>query len=178
MEKVTTLDLNALSVEPKAKVQRTKQLELPKRLQRRIKSHERQHRQGSSVAYSSIKNKKLKQHVSDLEKDIEQVIQTNAIVQVFQSDPDNGGRGLLETQGMEKSWKFPQHQLGKLVDAQTRERMFSLQLPELGPYNVDFTRNASHLLFGGRKGHIALMNWKKFDLLCELQVKETIRDVK
>ena len=32
-------------------------------------------------------------------------------------------------------------------------------------------------MIGSKKGHIALLDWKKKDLLCEFQAKEIVRDV-
>lgn len=55
---------------------------------------------------------------------------------------------------------------------------FELTLPEFGPYNVDYTRNGRHLLLGGRNGHIAALDWREGRLHCEIQVKETIRDIR
>jgi hypothetical protein len=34
-----------------------------------------------------------------------------------------------------------------------------------------------HLLLGGSKGHIAMLNWSTFRLQTELHLKETVRDV-
>jgi len=47
-----------------------------------------------------------------------------------------------------------------------------------GRYKIDYTRNGKFLLLGGSKGHLALMDWKEKKLCFEIQVKETIRDVK
>ena len=55
--------------------------------------------------------------------------------------------------------------------------MFNLDL-NFGNYNIDYTRDGKYLLLGGSLGHLALMDWKKKDLKCEFNVKETIRDVK
>lgn len=50
------------------------------------------------------------------------------------------------------------------------QKVFDLDLPELGPYNLAFTRSGRHLLLGGRKGHLALMEWQQRHLVCEVQV--------
>ena len=55
--------------------------------------------------------------------------------------------------------------------------MFKLDL-DLGPYCLDYTRNGRQLIIGGRKGHIGTFDWQTGKLGCEIQVQETIRDVK
>lgn len=49
--------------------------------------------------------------------------------------------------------------------------MFDLDLPELGPYNLAFTRSGRHMLLGGRRGHLALMDWQQRHLVCEVQAR-------
>ena len=51
-------------------------------------------------------------------------------------------------------------------------------MPVFGPYAVDYSRNGRHLLFGGRKGHIAATDWREGRLHCEIQVKETVRAIR
>jgi U3 small nucleolar RNA-associated protein 7 len=34
-----------------------------------------------------------------------------------------------------------------------------------------------YLLLGGKKGHVAAFDWKSAKILCEMQLKETVRDV-
>lgn len=55
---------------------------------------------------------------------------------------------------------------------QNAQSVFDLNLPDFAPYkSLDFNRNGRHLLIGSRKGHVALMEWKKKDLVCEFQTK-------
>lgn len=49
-------------------------------------------------------------------------------------------------------------------------KVFDLQLDRLGPYSLAFTRSGRHMLLGGRKGHLALMDWQRAQLLSENQV--------
>lgn len=49
-------------------------------------------------------------------------------------------------------------------------RVFDLQLDQLGPYSLAFTRNGRHMLLGGRKGHLALLDWQHAQLGAEIQV--------
>ena len=66
----------------------------------------------------------------------------------------------------------------KAVDINAARKAFDLSLPTLGPYSVDFTPNGRDLLIGGRKGHIAMIGWWDYKLVTEVQLKETVRDVK
>lgn len=86
--------------------------------------------------------------------------------------------GYLQPEGLERTWKFQQREIKKHVDITTSKKMFELKLPELGPYYMDYTRNGRHMLIGGGKGHIASFDWKQGKIECELQVRETVRDVK
>lgn len=41
---------------------------------------------------------------------------------------------------------------------------------DLGPYTLDYNSNGRLLLLGGRKGHLAMMDWRKSRLMMEFQV--------
>lgn len=84
--------------------------------------------------------------------------------------------GFLEPEGIEKTYQLSQRALGKEVDVATSHKMFNLDL-KFGPYAIDYTRNGRHLLIGGRKGHVAAFDWQGGNLACELQLRETVRDV-
>lgn len=56
------------------------------------------------------------------------------------------------------------------VDAGASRKVFDLRLGELGPYNIDFSRSGRYMLIGGKKGHLALMNWQSGRTFCEVQV--------
>ena len=45
-----------------------------------------------------------------------------------------------------------------------------LDLPMLGPYSLDWTRNGRYMAIGGRKGHLALLSWQQAQPFAELQV--------
>jgi U3 small nucleolar RNA-associated protein 7 len=57
------------------------------------------------------------------------------------------------------------------------QQYFNLSLKELGPYALNYSRNGRYLLLGGRKGHLASFDWRGKELQCEIQVRETIRDI-
>lgn len=72
----------------------------------------------------------------------------------------------------------------KRYTATASSHLTSLLLPQIfdlkldwGQYKIDYTSDGNHLLLGGSKGHLAVMNWKEKKLATEIQVKESIRDV-
>ena len=85
--------------------------------------------------------------------------------------------GTLEAEGMERTFRFKQEEIRENVDITAAGKAFDLSLTDFGPYAIDYTRNGRYLLLGGRKGHLALMDWNKCRLKSEVQVKETVRDV-
>lgn len=86
--------------------------------------------------------------------------------------------GYIETEGaMEETWRLRQEELKKHVDVQTAAKMFELELKELGPYAMDWSANGRHLLLGGRKGHVALLDQLSVEVVKELHLREAIRDV-
>ncbi len=44
------------------------------------------------------------------------------------------------------------------------------QFADLGPYVQDYNRSGRYLVLAGRKGHLAIMDWKQARLIMELQV--------
>lgn len=86
--------------------------------------------------------------------------------------------GFLEAEGMEKTSRFRQDDIADAVDVGTSNKKFDLRLTELGPYTLDFSRNGRKLLLGGRKGHVASMDWQLGKLDCELFLNETVNAVK
>lgn len=92
--------------------------------------------------------------------------------------------GMIEVDDeLERTARVTQDQIRDAVGIDTARKSFSLDLGGkkgtvgLGPYRCDYTRNGRHLLLGGRKGHLAAFDWQSGKLSCEIQVKETVRDV-
>lgn len=71
-----------------------------------------------------------------------------------------------------------QDEITQSAGAETAQKRFDLALTEAGPYVFDYSRNGRELLLGGRKGHVATMDWREGTLGCEINLGENVRDVK
>lgn len=68
----------------------------------------------------------------------------------------------------QRTLKVKQADLQNMLSVQNAQSVFDLDLNEFGPYkSLDFTRNGAHLVMASRKGHIAMLDWKRKDLVCE-----------
>lgn len=85
---------------------------------------------------------------------------------------------MLIPEGVEKTFNITQNKIAEEADLQTSRKIFDLKLTEFGPYKFDYTRNGRFLLLGGKKGHIAMLDWKKKKLSNEINLNESVRDVK
>ena len=86
--------------------------------------------------------------------------------------------GVLEAETeMERTARLPQWKIAQAVDAQTKRKAYNMQLDKFGPYRCSYSANGQHLLLGGQKGHIAVVDWANARVVRELHVRETVRDV-
>eukprot|EP01028_Stygiella_incarcerata_P013265 TRINITY_DN81750_c0_g1_i1.p1 TRINITY_DN81750_c0_g1~~TRINITY_DN81750_c0_g1_i1.p1 ORF type:complete len:534 (+),score=162.07 TRINITY_DN81750_c0_g1_i1:92-1693(+) len=85
--------------------------------------------------------------------------------------------GHLEAEGLEQTHRFQQKHILKDVDVQTKKKAYDLNLSEFGPYMLDYSRNGRHLVLGGRKGHLTMLEWQKPDIVCEFHVQDKVYDV-
>ncbi|KAK7424293.1 putative U3 small nucleolar RNA-associated protein 7 [Neonectria punicea] len=142
---------------------------------RRMREANKLYGRGKKINTKTIKDKKLRTNLKRLEgkfqdaalraKDAEILLENTA--------------GFLEPeQELERTYKVRQEDIVDDVAVDTAQKRFELKLDALGPYVFDYTRNGRELLVGGRKGHVATMDWREGKLGCELQLNETVRDVK
>ena len=87
--------------------------------------------------------------------------------------------GFIETETeRERTLKVTQAELKKTLPMQNAHDIFDLRLKDFGPYSgLSVTRNGQYVLLGGRKGHLAMLEWKRKSLLMEFQAKDKVRDV-
>ncbi|KAI8992016.1 WD40-repeat-containing domain protein [Mycotypha africana] len=120
-----------------------------------------------------ISDKKLRAKLLQQEKNSRDAARAAARAELLLQED----AGYLEAEGIEKTFKFRQDQLAPSLDVNTVSKIFTLDLPQYGPYSIDYTRNGRHLLIGGHKGHIAAFDWQTGHLHFETHVNEAVRDV-
>jgi U3 small nucleolar RNA-associated protein 7 len=91
----------------------------------------------------------------------------------YQMEEANTG---LELDDREVADRISQQDIAQGVDLQTQQKRYSLVLDKLGPYNISFSMNGTHLLLAGLRGHMANIRWKSFQLEGETQLKDRISD--
>ncbi|KAI4902780.1 hypothetical protein NFI96_011153, partial [Prochilodus magdalenae] len=86
--------------------------------------------------------------------------------------------GFLEGDEGEDTCTISQEDIAEAVDITSGSKYFNLHLTQFGPYRLDYSRTGRHLLLGGRRGHVSCIDWQTKNLMCEINVMETVQDVK
>lgn len=84
--------------------------------------------------------------------------------------------GCLEADAGEVTVQYNQKQIADNTDITSAAKHFTLNL-DFGPYYIKYTRNGRHLVLGGKKCHVAALDWITKKLACEINVMESIHDV-
>ena len=84
----------------------------------------------------------------------------------------------VDPDGYEKTYRLKQTDMvnQSMVDLNTAKNFFDFQL-RFGPYRADYSRNGRYLLFGGSKGHVAIMDSLQTQVKMEIQLQQEIHDV-
>lgn len=142
---------------------------------RRLKEADKEYGRGKKINTKHIRDRKLRRNL----KHIESKYQNAAIKAKDAEILLENTSGFLEPETeLERTYKVRQDDIVNDVAVETAQKRFELKLDSLGPYVFDYTRNGRELLLGGRKGHVATMDWREGKLGCELQLGETVRDVR
>ncbi|XP_039097752.1 WD repeat-containing protein 46 isoform X1 [Hyaena hyaena] len=86
--------------------------------------------------------------------------------------------GFLEGEDGEDTAKIRQADIVEAVDIASAAKHFDLNLRQFGPYRLNYSRTGRHLAFGGRRGHVAALDWVTKRLMCEINVMEAVRDIR
>ncbi|XP_039712193.1 WD repeat-containing protein 46 [Pteropus medius] len=86
--------------------------------------------------------------------------------------------GFLEGENGEDTAKICQADIVEAVDIASAAKHFDLNLRQFGPYRLNYSRTGRHLAFGGRRGHVAALDWVTKRLMCEINVMEAVRDIR
>ncbi|XP_073454304.1 WD repeat-containing protein 46 [Aquarana catesbeiana] len=86
--------------------------------------------------------------------------------------------GYLEGDEGEDTNTVTQQDIADVVDITSASKHFNLFLNQFGPYRINYSRNGRHLLLAGQRGHIASLDWHTKKLGCEMNVMETVNDVR
>ncbi|CCD22466.1 Utp7p NDAI_0A03090 [Naumovozyma dairenensis CBS 421] len=123
--------------------------------------------------YKQIKDKKLKAGLKKIDDEYRHAVASAAATEYLLPE----SIGFMEAEDeMEKTFKVKQSEIKSSVDVTTANKAMDLQLKEFGPYNINYSRNGTHLLIAGRKGHVASMDWRKGVLRAELNLNESCFD--
>ncbi|XP_075042537.1 WD repeat-containing protein 46 [Mixophyes fleayi] len=111
-------------------------------------------------------------------KSVESKVQS-AVTQAAKHDqllPEE--EGFLEGDEGEDTSTITQEDITDAVDITSASKHFNLTLNQFGPYRINYSRNGRCLLLGGQRGHVASFDWQTKKLRCEMNVMETVNDLK
>ncbi|KAK1776975.1 WD40-repeat-containing domain protein [Copromyces sp. CBS 386.78] len=142
---------------------------------RKVKAAEKSYGRGRKIDVKNVKDKKLRRNLGNLEEKYQTATLKAKEAEILLENAS----GFLEAEHeLERTYKVRQEDIVSEVNIEVAQKKIDLKIDQLGPYICDFSRNGRDLILAGRKGHVATMDWRDGKLGCELQLGETIRDVK
>nr|XP_020670665.1 WD repeat-containing protein 46 [Pogona vitticeps] len=135
----------------------------------RIKKFQR----GKKEKLKAASNRRLKHQLALQEEKAEAAAKQAARTELLLLEEP----GFLEGEEGEDTCTISQSDIADAVDLAAGAKHFELRLNQFGPYRASYTRNGRHLLLGGRRGHVAALDWHTKALMCEINVMESINDL-
>lgn len=83
----------------------------------------------------------------------------------------------LEVDEDNRTTAITQKQIKNNVDVTAATKVFELSL-DFGPYRAKYSRNGRHLLLGSKMGHLVAFDWLTKKLHFEINVMESIHDIR
>ncbi|XP_077779385.1 WD repeat-containing protein 46 isoform X1 [Podarcis muralis] len=133
----------------------------------------RKFQRGAGGKLGTVSNKRLKRQLARQEEKAQAAAKQAARMEMLLLED----AGFLEGDEGEDTCTIAQADIAEAVDLAAGAKHFELRLNQFGPYRVDYTRNGRHLLLGGRRGHVAALDWHTKALMCEINVMESVADV-
>ncbi|XP_017885448.1 WD repeat-containing protein 46 [Ceratina calcarata] len=121
---------------------------------------------------SRIKNQTVKRKLRKKETTFHNVVKDTARAELLLTED----YGCLEPDAGETTVQYKQSQIASNVDITSMAKRFTLNL-DFGPYCIRYTKNGRHLVLGGKRGHVAALDWVTKKLSCEMNVMESVHDV-
>ncbi|CCH63125.1 hypothetical protein TBLA_0J01290 [Henningerozyma blattae CBS 6284] len=132
--------------------------------------YERNFNKNASKKYRKAKDKRLRANMKKMDEQYIDSVTSAASTEYLLPE----SAGYLEAEGeMEKTFKVKQSEIKDSVDESTVNKALDLSLKEFGPYYINYSKNGTHLLISGHKGHVASMDWRKGALRAELNLNES-----
>lgn len=134
----------------------------------------KKYKRGEKTNLKDVKDKKLHRETKQKEKKFKEATESVAASELLLTEE----AGYLEADGpLERTYQFTQSQISKAVDVAVAKKSVELALDNYGPYKLNYSRNGRHMIIGGEKGHVSVIDWNNFSVSAEFHVKETVRDV-
>lgn len=132
------------------------------------------YKRGQKADIRHVDDKKYHRETKQKESGFREATESAARAEILLTE----NAGYLEAEGpIEKTYKFKQSAIASAVDINVAKNGAELSLSDYGPYKLNYTRNGRHMLLGGAKGHIAVVDWNKFSVKAEFNVREPVHDV-
>ncbi|WWC85202.1 uncharacterized protein L201_000061 [Kwoniella dendrophila CBS 6074] len=127
-----------------------------------------------------IQDKKLKAKLQRQDLNFKQSKLEKNDVNEWLNKAVSGEKGTIEVDEElgEKTWRIKQNEIQNSVGIASSKKKFDLKLENMGTYKIDYTRNGRHLAIASSKGHVATFDWQAGKLHSEIQLKESVRDIK
>jgi U3 small nucleolar RNA-associated protein 7 len=128
---------------------------------------------GAPADVRGVADRKIKRSTLERERALKAAASAAAAAELLLP----GEAGTLEAEGpMERTYQFSQAAVSAAVGGAAAKRGASLSLG-FGPYRVAYTRSGRHMVLGGARGHLAVVDWNRFKLGAEFNAGEVVRDV-
>uniref|UniRef100_A0A1B6LD25 BING4 C-terminal domain-containing protein n=1 Tax=Graphocephala atropunctata TaxID=36148 RepID=A0A1B6LD25_9HEMI len=127
---------------------------------------------GDSLKGTGIKTNLQKIKLLKNEKNLSWATEQSARTTILLTE----NSGFIEPDENEVTRQYTQEQISQNVDITSAAKKFELKL-EFGPYRMNYSKNGRFLLLGGRRGHVAALDWVTKKLMCETNVMEEVFDV-